>query len=175
MRQAYLDDTVALSPHPRAHALWADKRNLGLLCQPGFLATTGLSAEWQVLIAAAVPMTKTLTPENREALWAQRRQLFFKPASGFGSRASYRGDKLTHKTWAQMAGTPYVAQRLVSPSERHAAPGEPPLKVDIRCYAYEGEALFFAARLYQGQTTNFRTRGGGFAPVLTLLDTSPAR
>jgi hypothetical protein len=25
-----------------------------------------------------------------------------------------------------------------------------------------------AARLYRGQTTNFRTPGGGFAPVLTL-------
>jgi hypothetical protein len=24
-----------------------------------------------------------------------------------------------------------------------------------------------AARLYQGQTTNFRTAGGGFAPVFT--------
>ena len=26
------------------------------------------------------------------------------------------------------------------------------------------------ARLYQGQTTNFRTAGGGFAPVIELLD-----
>jgi hypothetical protein len=40
--------------------------------------------------------------------------------------------------------------------------------VDLRCYAYLGQALLFAARLYQGQTTNFRTPGGGFAPVLTL-------
>jgi hypothetical protein len=40
--------------------------------------------------------------------------------------------------------------------------------VDLRCYAYQGQALLFAARLYQGQTTNFRTPGGGFAPVLTL-------
>lgn len=28
LRQSYLDGNVALSPHPRAHALWADKRNL---------------------------------------------------------------------------------------------------------------------------------------------------
>jgi hypothetical protein len=26
---------------------------------------------------------------------------------------------------------------------------------------------FITARLYQGQTTNFRTPGGGFAPVFT--------
>ena len=28
--------------------------------------------------------------------------------------------------------------------------------------------LLAAARLYQGQTTNFRTPGGGFAPLLAL-------
>jgi hypothetical protein len=28
--------------------------------------------------------------------------------------------------------------------------------------------LLCAARRYQGQTTNFRTPGGGFAPVLTI-------
>jgi hypothetical protein len=38
-------------------------------------------------------------------------------------------------------------------------------KVDVRFYTYDGELLIAAARLYQGQTTNFRTPGGGFAPV----------
>ena len=40
-----------------------------------------------------------------------------------------------------------------------------PLKYDVRCYVYEGRVQLLAARLYQGQTTNFRTPGGGFAPV----------
>jgi hypothetical protein len=40
------------------------------------------------------------------------------------------------------------------------------LKVDVRLYTYRGELLLAAARLYRGQTTNFRTPGGGFAPVL---------
>ena len=168
LRQAYLDGNVALSPHPRAHALWADKRNLSLLCQPTFLASTGLPPAQQSLLATVVPHTDLVTADNREQLWATRRQWFFKPAAGFGSRASYRGDKLTHKTWEQMASHPYVAQEIVPPSQRHTAPGTPALKVDLRCYAYQGRALFFAARLYQGQTTNFRTPGGGFAPVLTL-------
>ncbi|MEO6186658.1 MAG: hypothetical protein ABIP38_13725, partial [Steroidobacteraceae bacterium] len=168
LRQAYVDGTVALSPHPRAHALWADKRNLSLLCQPGFLARTGLASAQQARLASVVPRTELLTAENREHLWDTRRQWFFKPAAGFGSRASYRGDKLTHKTWEQMASQPYVAQLIVPPSQRHIAPGAPPLKVDLRCYAYQGQVLLFAARLYHGQTTNFRTPGGGFAPVLTL-------
>ncbi len=168
LRQAYVDGNVALSPHPRAHALWADKRNLTLLCQPTFLASTGLASAQRALIATVVPQTVLLTAHNREQLWATRRQWFFKPAAGFGSRASYRGDKLTHKTWEQMASQPYVAQTIVPPSQRHTSPDAPPLKVDLRCYAYQGQALLFAARLYQGQTTNFRTPGGGFAPVLTL-------
>jgi hypothetical protein len=37
--------------------------------------------------------------------------------------------------------------------------------MDIRAYVYNGEIQLLAARLYQGQTTNFRTQGGGFAPV----------
>jgi hypothetical protein len=39
------------------------------------------------------------------------------------------------------------------------------LKFDLRDYAYDGAVQWVAARLYQGQTTNFRTPGGGFAPV----------
>ena len=39
------------------------------------------------------------------------------------------------------------------------------LKYDVRLYTYAGETLLLAARVYQGQTTNFRTSGGGFAPV----------
>jgi hypothetical protein len=40
--------------------------------------------------------------------------------------------------------------------------------MDVRLYTYAGQLLLSAARLYQGQTTNFRTPGGGFAPVLTI-------
>ena len=41
-------------------------------------------------------------------------------------------------------------------------------KADLRAYAYQGQVQLFAARLYQGQTTNFRTPGGGFAPVFPV-------
>ena len=39
-----------------------------------------------------------------------------------------------------------------------------------------GELQFVAARLYMGQTTNFRTPGGGFAPVFLTRseDLAPA-
>ena len=41
-------------------------------------------------------------------------------------------------------------------------------KMDVRLYTYEGQILLVAARLYQGQTTNFQTAGGGFSPVLVI-------
>jgi len=34
-------------------------------------------------------------------------------------------------------------------------------------YVYDAQVQLVAARLYRGQTTNFRTGGGGFAPVFT--------
>ena len=68
-----------------------------------------------------------------------------------------------------MRNAPYVAQALVAPSERHVkhAPRATALKADIRDFTYAGVVKLVAARLYQGQTTNFRTVGGGFAPVFT--------
>jgi hypothetical protein len=43
-----------------------------------------------------------------------------------------------------------------------------PRKLDVRLYTYEGEVLLAAARLYQGQATNMRTPGGGFAPLFVV-------
>ncbi len=172
LRTAYLSGAVALTPHPRAHALYADKRNLSLLGQREFLEAFGASPPSIDALTAAVPLTELVTADNREAMWSRRGKLFFKPAAGFGSKASYRGDKLTRRVWNDIATGTYVAQELVAPSERHVAADSNPLKVDIRCYAYRGEPILYAARMYQGQTTNFRTPGGGFAPVLTSIATT---
>jgi hypothetical protein len=167
LRIAYLSGEVAVSPHPRAHAIYADKRNLSLLCDPVFLRGIGLAQPGIDMLVQAVPKTELVGTENRAELWARRRHLFFKPAAGYGSKASYRGDKLTRGVWEEIGAGAYVAQQIVPPSVRHARDLERPLKLDLRCYAYQGQALLYAARLYQGQTTNFRTPGGGFSPVLT--------
>lgn len=166
---AYLGREVVISPHPRAHAIYADKRNLTLLCDEAFLRATGVADDAIATLLAAIPRTEIMTAANRDSLWARRRQLFFKPAAGYGSKAAYRGDKLTRRVWEEMGQGTYVAQALVAPSERHVGGSETAsaLKADVRNYAYAGEVKLVAARLYQGQTTNFRTPGGGFAPVFT--------
>jgi hypothetical protein len=72
--------------------------------------------------------------------------------------------------WDEIVAGNFVAQALVPPSERLVdVAGEPTrLKLDIRAYAYAGEVQLLAARTYAGQTTNFRTAGGGFSPVVVL-------
>lgn len=173
LRAAYEAGAVVLTPHPRAHALYADKRNLVSLSDPDFLRALDLPAATIETLARGVPRTVGVDAAHAEALWAERRRWFFKPAAGYGSKAAYRGDKLTRRVWSEILGADYVAQETVPPSERalHVDGGTQDLKLDIRAYVYDGAVLALAARLYQGQTTNFRTPGGGFAPVVVVPDT----
>ncbi len=164
LREAYLNDTAVVTPHPRAHALYADKRNLTLLTDVAFLRTLGLPAQTVATLLDGIPHTAIVTPERAEEFWATRKQWFFKPAAGYGSKAAYRGDKLTKRVFAEILKGDYVAQAQADPGERHA-PDAQALKFDIRHYVYDGRVQLLAARLYRGQTTNFRTAGGGFAPV----------
>lgn len=165
LRQAYLERATLLTPHPQAHALYADKRNLALLSDAGQLQALGVPEDVQALLLAAIPRTEVVEPANAERLWRTRKQLFFKPCAGYGSRAAYRGDKLTQRVWQEILAGDYVAQALVLPGQRAMSPETPALKFDLRAYAYDSQVQWLAARLYQGQTTNFRTPGGGFAPV----------
>jgi len=169
LRQAYLDNAVVLTPHPGVHALFADKRNLILLSERDLLASWGVD-DASLMALGNVLKTEVVTPEKAEHLWARRKQLFFKPAAGYGGKAVYRGDKLTRGTWEEIVKGDYVAQEFAPPSERmiEIAGSKEARKADIRLYTYAGNILLTAARLYQGQTTNFRTPGGGFAPVFSL-------
>jgi len=172
LRQAYEAAAVVLTPHPRAHALLADKRNLIALSQDEQLRSWGASEADRQRLSASVPATRLVTHDNAEALWAQRRQLFFKPVAGYGARAAYRGDKLTRRVWGDILVGDFVAQALVAPSERMTLVDGvlTDLKFDIRAYTYAGQVQLLAARMYAGQTTNFRTQGGGFAPVIVVPD-----
>lgn len=167
LRRAYIEGATVVTPNPRAHALFADKRNLTVLSDPIKLSTLHLEEHHIDVLRASVPHTVLVTPENADALWRDRKQFFFKPATGYGSKGSYRGEKLTKGTWQGILQANYVAQAFASPGQRAVkVDGKPStLKVDIRLYTYAGQLLLTAARLYQGQTTNFRTLGGGFAPV----------
>ena len=169
LRQAWMTQTAAITPHPQAHALYADKRHLAVFSDGAALQALGVPEATRALLLDHVPRTEVVLRADAERLWAARRGLFFKPAGGFGSRAAWRGDKLTRRVWEEITARDgdYVAQALAIPGERQlqADPDERPMKFDLRTYAYDRQVQWVAARLYQGQTTNFRTAGGGFAPV----------
>lgn len=171
LRQAFEAGDVVVTPTPRAHALYADKRNLTKLSSLQQIIEYGASSDTAQVLQTGVPATFYVSSANADTLWAERRKLFFKPAKGYGSKAAYRGDKLTKRVWDDiLASENYVAQTYSAPGKRLVAITEQQccdLKLDIRAYVYRGEIQLFAARLYNGQTTNFRTSGGGFAPVYT--------
>lgn len=191
LREAYVQQAVVLTPHPQAHALYADKRHLALFSDAARLQALDVPQDTQDILLAHVPRTEVVDAADAQRLWDARRSLFFKPVAGFGSRAAYRGDKLTKRVWQDILAGDYVAQAFVAPGERvidgadvtaadiatEAAPATAAtkaMKYDLRAYTYECAVQWVAARLYQGQTTNFRTPGGGFAPVYSSAEASGA-
>lgn len=167
LRDAYLAGRVVLTPHPRSHALYADKRHLARLSDASLLASVGAQSQDITQITAHVPPARRVTPEQADELWRHRRRLFFKPVAAYGSHGAYEGAKLTRTVFEKLLHEDYVAQEMVAPSLRHAVVENEvvELKADVRCYVYDGAIQLIAARLYRGQTTNFRTPGGGFATV----------
>jgi hypothetical protein len=176
LREAYLDNAVVLTPNPRAYAMYADKRNLAILSSGEELDRLGVPEQTRDVLLGAVLPTKSVDPTDSSRLWEQRRGLFFKPTSGYGGRAAYRGDKVTKRVWDDIMQGDYVAQQLMAPAGRATGSAEAPgmLKFDVRLYTYAGNVQWTTARVYQGQTTNFRTPGGGFAPVYQLPATGTA-
>ena len=174
LQEAYRDNAAVFTPSPDAHALYANKRNLTVFSDPDLLSHLGADAEVVKTLSAGVPGTVAVSEANAESLWANRRRLFFKPVWGFGSKGTYRGSKLTRRTWQSILDANYVAQELVPPSERLLIidGDQRSLKLDVRCYVYDGEIQLLGARMYRGQTTNFRTDGGGLAAVFTAPTTA---
>lgn len=137
LREAYEKKLAVLTPHPRAYALYADKRNLTLLTDETFLRSLDVPPQSVSTLLRDIPRTIAVHQEDAATFWAERKQWFFKPATGFGSRAAYRGDKLTRRVFEQIMQGGYVAQARVEPAERaHLQADTPPFKFDLRCYVY---------------------------------------
>ena len=162
------NELAVITPHPFAYALYADKYNLTQFTCVECLRAMGVKDVDIGVMQTGIPQTRMVRAEDEEQWWQQRKQWFFKPVSGFGSKGAYRGANLTRRVFAEIIQGGYVAQRMASPGECLViGEGAEPvvLKSDVRCYVYDGQVQLIAARLYQGQTTNFRTAHGGFAQV----------
>jgi hypothetical protein len=164
----YENNLTVFTPNPAHYQCYADKRKLVELSDAQFLQSAGIAQPHIDALLYGVPQTKLVSAANADVWWAERKQWFFKPVNGYGSKGAYRGDKITKRVFEEIMQSDYVAQRLAMPGECEvkAENGDlQTLKYDVRCYVYDGHIQLIAARLYQGQTTNFRTSGGGFALV----------
>ncbi len=141
---AYLAEAVVVTPHPRAHALYADKRNLMLLTDEAALIDIGVEEKTRAILLGGIAHTALVDPDDAEILWAARKHLFFKPAKGYGSKAAYRGDKLTRRVFGEILHSVYVSQTLVQPSERQLEVVNKivDFKLDLRHYVYKGWTQF---------------------------------
>jgi hypothetical protein len=168
LNAAYRDNFVVLTPNPYIYALYADKRNLSLLTDAVALRSMKVLPETVAVLEAGIPQLRAVHAHDRDRWWEERKQWFFKPATGYGGKGSYRGANITRRVFEEIMQGGYVAQQMAVPGERMLClDGAEPaaFKVDVRCYVYDGRLQLVAARLYQGQTTNFRSPGSGFAPV----------
>jgi hypothetical protein len=169
LAETYLRDLAVITPHPHAHALLSNKHNLVTLSDRDSLSVMGAATADQDVLLESIPTTRRVISGDSR-WWDERKQWFFKPASGFGSRGTYRGDKITRRAFDDVMRGDYIAQKIAPPGERLCASTRENYKLDVRSYVYDGAVQLLAARLYQGQTTNFRSAGGGFAPVYLVGD-----
>ena len=160
---AYQNDFAAISPNPKIYDLYANKNNLINLSNADFLDNLNIDNQSKNILLKHIPKILKVKNNDTEYLWKQRKNLFFKTAEGYVSKAVYRGDKLTKKVFAEIIESDaYLAQEIIPPSEHLLKNINAVMKADFRCYCYNGKIQLVAARLYQGQTTNFRTENGGF-------------
>ncbi len=166
----FLNQKILISPHPIVYDLWAHKDNLHewtkLIEDETFITSQNISKDESRLFSNSLllsqPMQKLF--KDIEQAWEQRKKFFFKPSDSYGGKATYRGASISRKYFDIAWRDNFLAQAY-SPASILKDDQSTVWKFDIRVYVYQDEIIYCLARIYQGQTTNFNTLGGGFAPI----------
>lgn len=159
LQQGYFQSQLCVSPHPMGYSTMAHKNLLSRLRQ-SFMNRDKDLAQW-------VPQQLELNESDKETLWAKRKSYFFKPVASFGSKGVYSGKGISRKKFEELWSQKYLAQERC-PAGTILVPvdgEEKKMKFDLRFYVTPREILLAGARVYQGQTTNVRTPGGGLSPL----------
>lgn len=166
LRSSFLKKEVCFSPHPYEYFLLADKKRMSEWCDSTLKQIPNFEKQ-KVAIEKVLLKSWPLNEDNKEQLWSQRKSLFFKPAQDFGSKGSFKGGSISRKAYEDLVAKNSLAQEYISAPEINFSTdsGSQKFKYDLRFYAYQGRLQTVMARLYQGQATNLRTPGGGFACV----------
>lgn len=156
LKQMFLEKKTCFSPNPFEYFLLADKQRM--------IQWAGLHNE---VINRHLPVSVEVRPEQAEDLWTKRKKFFFKPKASFGSKQTYRGEKITRKVFDSILTQDFIAQEFIpAPEKNFPGPqGSIRFKYDLRFYTYQNQIQSVVARLYQGQVTNLQSPLGGFACV----------
>lgn len=156
LKQRYNNGELHLTPHPYEYFTLADKQR---------------QFDWNHFEYNPKPISLLsvydLGTSDKEEIWSMRKKLFFKPKNSYGSKQAYKGSNISRTKFEEIFNAESIAQQFSEPSEIEVVVNDQPqkMKYDLRCYVYAGKLQLVMARLYQGQTTNLRTPGGGFAIV----------
>lgn len=159
LNTAFLKEYCAISPHPREYYLLSDKLRL---CEWSIKQDSLLELQ---NIKQNLLFSKILTANNQEQIWKHRKKYFFKHVQGYGGKLAYRGSSISYKKFQELCNLQILVQEFIAPSE-YKDPQGVKWKVDFRAYVYEDRIQQIIARCYQGQLTNFKTEGSGFATVI---------
>lgn len=157
LRRLFNDDQLQLSPQPYEYFLLADKERL-----------LDWNHQSEVDKPASLLKIYDLGKEDKDFIWRERKHLFFKPKNSFGGKQAYKGASMSRRVFDSVTNENFIAQQLSTPSTVSVVHEGQNIdfKYDLRCFVYQDQLQLIIARLYQGQTTNLQTRGGGFAAVV---------
>lgn len=169
LRRAYEHRESCFSPNPHEYWLLADKERLIQFGSDSFW--DGLGAEKSdedAIRKVLIPTFDRRAFASEAEIWEQRKTLFFKPKRSYGGKSVYRGESVSRKVFERLMIDDVLIQKF-QPAQK--VPVEDPRSVlnnwkfDLRFFAYEDKIQLCAARIYQGQVTNFASPLGGFTFV----------
>ncbi|PIS09913.1 MAG: hypothetical protein COT73_12240 [Bdellovibrio sp. CG10_big_fil_rev_8_21_14_0_10_47_8] len=168
LKDRFLKRDVCLSPNPFEYLLLADKQRMIDWSLEKFWQDLPELSHLKSVVQKSLCLTKDLDSYQAEDIWAQRKGLFLKPKRAFGAKQSYRGASISRKAFDEITGKDFIAQEYIpAPEVTFKTPeGPQTFKYDLRFYVYQNRIQIAVARIYQGQVTNLRTPGGGFAPII---------
>lgn len=167
LKELYENGLSLVSPNPKEYFLLADKNRLLDWPVESFWSNLDIrpSSEFSEILLKTYHLQ---TAQDEFDVWKSRKKYFFKPLNLFGSKKTYRGSSLSrHKFNELILDQNMMIQEICQPSEIIDKNGAK-WRYDLRFYVYRDQIQFGVARIYQGQLTNFKTMGGGFARIRVL-------
>lgn len=167
LKDAFLHRAACISPQPREYWLLADKQRLVQWGQDAVMACVS-AEERNAIRTVLIPTFEKSAFSSEDEIWAERKNLFFKPKRSFGGKSVYRGESVSRKVFERLMSEDVLIQRF-QPAARF--PTDDPRSVltnwkyDLRFFAYQDRIQLAVARIYQGQVTNFASPMGGFTRV----------